>query len=691
MGKENFKNKDRYSKIVFLSLIILLTIITFSNSLFNELITYDDPGYIIKNELIRGLSYQNIRLIFYSFVMGNYHPLVVLSDAIVFHFFNLNPIAYHSFSLFLHLINVVLVFNLVLQLDTRHKTQVSRQQTADTNIKGAALVSCLFAIHPMHCETICWVSDQKDLLFTLFYLASLIYYVKYKTEDTSIKTQENKNSKVKSQTLKINSADSSQLSAEQSKKLKVKSKKIKFYLISLLLFVCSCLSKSAAVTFPLIMIATDYLLRRKLNLRTVIEKIPFFILSIFFGIVNIYSQASVKAYFDNLSYNISDRIFIPIYNLVYYLIFSIIPYKLSVIHPYPEKSNSLLPLEYYIFPLIVLILIVLIVILRRKRKTTVNSSQSTRNLIFGLLFFIINVALVLQIIPIGNSVVSERYSYLSYFGLFFIIGQLYVLHEFNRITRRNLNIIVVFILLLFSFISHERNKVWANSLGLYSDVIEKFPRSCMAYGNRGNVKYRLGDLEGAIDDYNKAIDINSKYEDAIYNRGNARFKFGDKQGALKDYNMATELNPEDADAFNNRGYVKYNLGDKLGAIKDYNKAIELNPHDADAFNNRGFAKYNEGNIQGALEDYNMAIEQNPEYAEALNNRGSAKGQLKDYRGAIQDFNRAIEINPQNALAFYNRGNANNFLGDKERACSDWKRASEFGLMEANELIKNNCK
>ena len=105
-------NKELRKKIIYLSIIILLTIITFSNSLFNELITYDDPEYIINNNLIRGLSLHYLRLIFSSFVMGNYHPLVVLSDAIVYHFFKLNPIPYHGLSLLLHLINVVLVFNL---------------------------------------------------------------------------------------------------------------------------------------------------------------------------------------------------------------------------------------------------------------------------------------------------------------------------------------------------------------------------------------------------------------------------------------------------------------------------------------------------------------------------------------------------------------------------------------------------
>ena len=165
----------------------------------------------------------------------------------------------------------------------------------------------------------------------LFIIIDILYkIIKYKT-------QENKTLKVKSQKLKINAADSSQQSTEKSQNSKVKSQKTQFYIISLLLFACSCFSKSAAVTFPLILIITDYLMRRKISISTMLAKVPFFSLSIIFGIINLNSQASAEAFFDISNYNIIDRIFFPIYNLCYYMISAVIPYKLSVIHPYPIK------------------------------------------------------------------------------------------------------------------------------------------------------------------------------------------------------------------------------------------------------------------------------------------------------------------------------------------------------------------
>jgi protein O-mannosyl-transferase len=514
-------------------------------------------------------------------------------------------------------------------------------------------------VHPMHCETVNWASDLKDLLYSFFYLASLMFYIKYLKSEVG-----SKRSEIKTSNLIYYS--------------KSKSQKSKFYIISLLLFVCSCFSKPAAVTLPVVLLITDYYTNsskfKAQSLKYWMDKIPFFLLSIIFGIINIYSQASniysgsvVDSYFDLSKYNIADRICFPIYNLSYYLISSIIPYKLSAIHPYPEIGYSVsgigywvnLPIEYYIYPLIIVIGIGLRLGLKFKHKLqeTRYKIDNLRYLIFGMLFFIINITLVLQIVPVGSSIVSERYSYLSYFGLFFIISL--ELNEFKRISRIRqtyFNIVLVLFILIFSFVSHERNKVWANNFSLYNDVLSKYPESDVAYENRGSAKINEHDNYGAIQDFNKAIELNPKYAKAFYNRGLAKNELHEQEGALQDYSKAIEVNPQYADAYNNRGHLKFELGDNKGSINDYDKAIEINP----------------------------------QHAVALNNRGAAKGQINDFKGAILDFNKAIKINPQYIVAYYNRGNAKIYLGDKAGAFSDWNKAGEQGINEAYEMIKRYC-
>jgi tetratricopeptide (TPR) repeat protein len=201
--------------------------------------------------------------------------------------------------------------------------------------------------------------------------------------------------------------------------------------------------------------------------------------------------------------------------------------------------------------------------------------------------------------------------------------------------------------------------------------------SAVDYYNRGNAKKAKGDLDGAIADYNRAIELNPKDEDAYNNRGNAKDDKGDHDGAIVDFNRAIELKPKDEDAYYNRGNAKKAKGDYDGAITDYDRAIELNPKDPDAYNNRGVAKKAKGDLEGAMADYDRAIELDPKHEHAYVGRGNAKQAKGDYDGAMADFNRAIELDPKDAIAYNNRGNAKDDKGDHDGAMADYNRAIEL--------------
>jgi tetratricopeptide (TPR) repeat protein/S1-C subfamily serine protease len=164
---------------------------------------------------------------------------------------------------------------------------------------------------------------------------------------------------------------------------------------------------------------------------------------------------------------------------------------------------------------------------------------------------------------------------------------------------------------------------------------------------------------------------------AYYNRGKIKFSLGNTQGAIADFNRAIALSPKDIEAYINRGAVKSYLGNNQEAIADYDRAIALNPKLAMVYYNRGDSKSNLGNQQGAIADYDLAIAIEPKFAEAYSNRGLTKSDLGKKEEAIIDYDRAIAINPKFAEAYYNRGLAKSGLGDRQRAITDMSKAAEL--------------
>ena len=186
-----------------------------------------------------------------------------------------------------------------------------------------------------------------------------------------------------------------------------------------------------------------------------------------------------------------------------------------------------------------------------------------------------------------------------------------------------------------------------------------------------------GNYQQAINDYNKAIQLNPQLATAYNNRGLAYDNLGNYQQAINDYNKAIQLNPQFALAYNNRGLAYIKLGNHQQAINDFNKAIQLNPQYAMAYIARGLAYARVGNYQQSIKDFNKTIELNPQYAMAYNNRGTAYGELGNYQQAIKDFTKAIELNPQFALAYNNRGLAYIKLGNHQQAINDFNKVIEL--------------
>lgn len=205
--------------------------------------------------------------------------------------------------------------------------------------------------------------------------------------------------------------------------------------------------------------------------------------------------------------------------------------------------------------------------------------------------------------------------------------------------------------------------------------------------NSGLTKYSAKDYAGAMQDFNKAIELNPKFDIAYHNRGLVKHAMKDFAGAIQDYTKAIEINPAYANAFNDRGLSKSRLKQYEEAKGDYSKAIELNPQYTSAYNNRAMLRSGMKDFAGAIQDYNKSIELKPAAPEGYIGRGLAKLNVKDTRGAIPDFDKAIELNPSSAVAFLYRGNARHSLKDDKGAVEDFNKV--IALQPGNSNVYYN--
>jgi tetratricopeptide (TPR) repeat protein len=631
-NKTSIQNKNR-KVFLYAALIALLTIIVFSNSIKNGFVrNYDDILYITSAENAKALTVNDIGTIFSSYVAGIYHPVTVLSLAIEYNLLGPSATHFHLINLLIHVLNVLLVFWFIYLLTKR--------------IEISIIVALFFGIHPMHVESVSWISERKDVLYTFFFLGSLIAYLKYISSET----------------------------------------KYKYLAYSIILFSLSLLSKSAAVCLAPLIVLIDYYLKRKYVFKVCLEKIPYFILALIFGIVSLISQSSSGAInsLTEFNYSFIDRIFLVCYSIMFYIIKAIAPFNLSIIHYYPTK----LSFWYYFAPLGIAALIFLIIKLKNIR----------RDLLFGLLFFLITIILVLQFIPVGYSIVSERYSYIPFIGLFFIAGKLYCdftdnkFNNFSKVRKKYILFFIAVLTVLFSMMTYERNKVWENSVTLFDDVIKKNPGTGHAYWARGSAKLDIDNIQGALSDFEKAIENNYKYADAYNSRAKCYFKLGFAEKAIEGYTDAIKVDNTFALAYYNRGHSKQKLEDYNGSIDDYKKAIEYNiTNPALVYNELSFSQYSLNKLEDALYSVNKAIELEPSYAnEYLVDKARIEYLLKDFVNSLKDFNKAIENNPNNEPAYYYRGLLKIEMKDTSGACSDFGISSELGNARASEALKLYC-
>lgn len=601
--------------------IIAVTFIAFLPTFANGYVFWDDPEYILHNPLMMA----SLSKIFSSYYLANYHPLTILIYTLEHKFFGTDMMGYHAISLLLHIANSLLVFFFIYHLLSKK------------NVLIPLIVALLFGIHPMHVESVAWASELKDVLYTFFFLASLICYVFYLQKGRSFK----------------------------------------YLAYAFALFLLSLISKGQAVTLPLCFLLIDFLLKRKWAANMVVDKIPFFILSAVFGIVAIKAQGSAILVDHSKIYQ---PLFWGFYGLTRYLIKFILPISLSGLYPYPSTPDGSLPIIVYASPLIIALLA--FVVYRFFRRD--------RFVVFGLLFFFANIVTVLKFIPVADAIIADRYTYISYIGLFFVVA-----YWFNKLLNNpayssNKKIIQyagVCVLLVLSSLTWGRTTVWKNSLTFWGDALEKNDSYWRPYYCIGQDYYDKGDYTSAVKYFTGGIEHDKYCPPTVYMWRGITYleKLHKPDSAIADFksvlNFGNKSDPSQLEGRLDLGLAYYRQGMYKDALAIYNEVIAMYPGETTAYFQRGLV-YQYGNPpqpQLALADYNKAIEMNPDYADAYLDRGSLYvDELGKYELGIADFNKVLELQPDNPDAPVNKGIAYYKAGNFSEALNTYNQAMGKG-------------
>jgi protein O-mannosyl-transferase len=426
----------------FLTLLLLgIVFLAVSPCLNNGFTNFDDDVYVTQNPMIRGLSWRGAAGIFanmrYAVI---YTPLVFLTYAVEYAFSGLNPAVYHATNVILHLLNCYLVFVFILLLSKKKSV--------------AFLTALMFGMHPLHVESVAWISERKDVLYAVFFLSSVVCYLYSLGPGRS-----------------------------------------KFRYGAAALFILALLAKPVAVVLPAVLLLCDYYLGRGVNKATVKEKALFAGIALVFLILGLYTAGRYFRRDPDIS--ALDMFFVANYSLVFYLCKLIIPLRLSCLYPYPLKAGGWLPGIFYLSPFLTAAMGYLVVL----------SSKVTKKAVFGAVFFMIMILPSLQLFPAGPAIVSDRYTYLSYIGLFFVIAELsvWVIKKARRCSRIAyviaLSACVCAAAALF-FLTRQRCAVWKDSFTLWDNAVNNYSSEYIpsAYFNRGLVYIERGEDAIALND-----------------------------------------------------------------------------------------------------------------------------------------------------------------------------------------------
>jgi len=513
----------------------------------NGFVTWDD-GDCVFNPSLWSLDLNLLRFAV-GFRTPNWYPLTWIVHALDHALWGLNPVGHHATSILLQTVNTVLLFFVVLALLAARGGARSGDAVAGYagevpafGLTVAGATSLLFGIHPTHVESVAWASGKKDLLCTFFLLLTVYAHARYVARERACASA------------------------------RPRGMANPWYPTSVAAFLLAVLSKSSAVTFPLVLLMLDVYPFDRLQsgsrkLRLIVEKIPFVLLSFAVAATTYFAHATFGDLTGLADVGVTTRLLVSAKAAAFYLVHLLWPVGLLPFYPYPENASIRMP--PYLLSVTALALISVVCVLLKRRRV----------LMAVWLYFLVTLVPVIGLVKMGFQEMADRYAYLPSIGpiLLLALGLSVVVERAASAGRplRFAGIVAGALLVLsLSLLTIRQARIWKDDLALWNYEIETEPElSWLAYQNRGVALSRAGRLDAALDDYLRAIAMNPRSPELFYNRANMYVRLGRFDEAADDYTTAISLAPQPhPDYFNNRGVVYEILGRHTEAAADRSEA-----------------------------------------------------------------------------------------------------------------------
>lgn len=625
---------NKYNPLIISLVLIASTLAVYWQVQNHEFVSFDDSEYITENNPVKaGLTRDSIIWAFKTSYAGNWHPLTWLSHMLDCHLYGLDPKRHHLTNVFLHIANTLLLLFILLRT-----TGAFWRST---------FVAALFALHPLHVESVAWAAERKDVLSALFWMLSIGAYVRYSERPG-----------------------------------------VGRYLAALLFFVLGLMSKPMVITLPFVLLLMDYwplgrlgfeqsgetdnpklnkrskpIPARSIVLRLVLEKAPFVALATVSSFVTFMVQQSGGAVKSLEMLPLKIRIVNALVSYINYIWKMLWPHHMAVFYPHPHSTLAIWK-GVLSGGILLFISAAVIRMIRRAPYLTI-----------GWFWYLGTLVPVIGIVQIGAQAMADRYTYISLIGLFVMIawGIPDMMPKW-RYRQRAYAVFAGVVMVILAMVSWFQVRHWRNSITLFEHAVNVTENNHVAHNNLGHALDSMGKSEEAIMHYNKALKIWPGYAQAHNNLGHVLQKYRKYDESIDHYNEALRLNPEYALAHNNLGTALVGKGKNKEAIPHFSKALDISPHDEKAHNNLGNALSNLGMNKEAVFHYSEALRINPEYALAYNNLGVVLTRLGILKGAVRCFAAALRIYPDDAGVHNNLGAALGRQGKHQKAVKQYQEA-----------------